>query len=278
MKKSDRKTLSNSLPELLDKFAKNDVIASLEKQYSASPSKLISTSQIDDNRFVKKVKLKPELIDDFAKDILKNGIYSPLVVRPVGNHYELVLGRKRFYAGKKDSLTEFPCVIVDVADEECLLMLLADNRDQRDGNVVEMALVYRSLVDRFGYNHETLATLSHLSRSQVTNILRILKLSDKILDDISLGKLSYGHAKAIACLSDDDIETVLSRVYADGLSVRETERLVHVMNSPDEESLSTIDVIEKKTGATRVRIRKKTVSLSFANETDKEAFLNKLAK
>ena len=87
-----------------------------------------------------------------AKGIQEKGLWSPLLVRPSGSHYELVLGRKRYYGAKAAHLSEVPCVIAEVSNEETLLMLLADTRDQREGNVVEMALVYQELSDRFSYS------------------------------------------------------------------------------------------------------------------------------
>ncbi|MDO5330374.1 MAG: ParB/RepB/Spo0J family partition protein [Bacillota bacterium] len=275
-KSSGKKTLGNSLSELLDKFAQNDVIAALEEDYYSRPSKIVAKNLIDDNSIVKKVKLSPATVSRFAESIRKNGIYNPLVVRPKGNHYELILGRRRFHGGKLAGLNEFPCVILNVQDEEMLLMLLADARDQRDADVVELALVFKVLNDKYGYTHETLAQVSHLSRSQVTNILRILRLPEPVLEEISLGKLSYGHAKAIASLSEEEMRRMVESIHRDGLSVRQTEKAVASLEGKEGKSVDKGEAIAAKIGAEKILIKKKSVTISFPDEDCKESFINKL--
>lgn len=265
--KKDR-ILKNSLKGLLNKFAENDVIAALEKEYSAEPSRQIPASLIDDTPFIKKAKMPKETLDRFASSILKNGVFSPLIVRPKGNHYELVLGRKRFQGGKRAGLKEFPCVIIDESDEVVLLTLLADTRDQRESNVVEMALICQALHTRFGYTQESLGKLSHQSRSQITNTLRILRLPDDILDDICLGKLSYGHAKAIVSLSESEIRDLVKRIYNEKLSVRETEVIAK------KEAISA----GIKTKKYAIKEGPKTLLITFESEEEKAKFLKRLLK
>ena len=265
--KKDR-ILKNSLKGLLNKFAENDVIAALEKEYSAEPSSQIPASLIDDTPFIKKVKIPKETLDRFASSILKNGVFSPLIVRPKGNHYELVLGRKRFQGGKRAGLKEFPCVIIDESDEVVLLTLLADTRDQRESNVVEMALICQTLYTRFGYTQESLGKLSHQSRSQITNTLRILRLPDDILDDICLGKLSYGHAKAVASLSESEIRDLVKRVYEENLSVREVEAIARKEGGKN----------TTKSPKYSIKDHGKSLTITFESEEEKAKFLKRIAK
>ena len=265
--KKDR-ILKNSLRGLLNKFAENDVIAALEKEYAHEPSRQIPASLIDDVPFIKKVKIPKETLDRFASSILKNGVFSPLIVRPKGNHYELVLGRKRFQGGKRAGLKEFPCVIIDETDEVVLLTLLADTRDQRESNVVVMELICQTLYTSFGYSQESLGKLSHQSRSQITNTLRILRLPDDILDDICLGKLSYGHAKAIASLSESEIRDVVKRVYEEKLSVREVESIVK----------KEVESVAMKSKKYSIKENKNSVLITFENEAEKAKFLKRFVK
>ena len=194
MRKDRKKANLPSLNDLIEKFSQEDVIAVMEKEYQSAPAKLIPSSLIDDTPFIKEVVVPESTIDTFAAGLQEKGFYNPLVVRPKGDRYELILGRKRFLGAKKAGILSLPCAIVEVGDEEELLMLLADTRDQRDTNVVEMALICEALQRDFGYTQQTLAELSHQSRSQITNILRILKLPSSIRQSICLGELSYGHA------------------------------------------------------------------------------------
>jgi ParB family transcriptional regulator, chromosome partitioning protein len=279
MSKIKKEGLNPSLSELVRKFSKNDVIAEMEKEYQRVAAKNVPLSLIDDNSFVKRVQIPAEILDRVAKSIKERGIFNPLVVRPSGSHYELILGRKRYFAAKLAGLKEVPAVIAEVGDEETLLMLLADTRDQREANVVEMALVYQALSEKFDYSQATLADLSHQSRSQVTNTMRILRLPDHVISEISAGLLSYGHAKAIASLSDEEVEEVVRLIHQEKLSVRQTEELAKQYSAslpqlePDRGEL-----LKETLGAQSVILKKNGVSISFANETERDAFLAKLEK
>lgn len=268
--------LNPSLSELIRKFSKNDVIAELEKEYQSVAAKNIPLALIDDTSFIKRVNLPTETIERVAHSIEERGIYNPLVVRPSGSHYELILGRKRYYAAKAASLQEVPAVIAEVGDEETLLMLLADNRDQREGNVVEMALVYQALSDRFAYSQATLANLAHQSRSQVTNTMRILSLPDPVVKEISEGTLSYGHAKAIASLSDEEVEEVVRLIHEEKLSVRQTEELARQYSTAPYLQESEESKLQKALGALSVILKRDSVTISFKTSEEKEAFLKKL--
>lgn len=230
MKKGKGRILSSSLSELISKFSQQNIIAEIEKSYQSAPAKLLPISMIDDCAFISSVRLSEETMDYFASRLKEKGFYNPLVVRTKEDgRYEIILGRKRLYGAKRAGMATLPCAFAEVGDEEMLLMLLADTRDQREANVVEMALVCRQLQDRFGYNQQTLADLSHQSRCQISNILRILKLPEALQEAICLGKLSYGHGRALATLEPEDAARVGKRILEEGLSVRQSEALVKEM-------------------------------------------------
>src|SRR5574344_43468 len=271
-------SLSPNLQELLKKFSKNDVIEEMEKEYQSVAAKKIPLALVDDNSYFRRVQIPQETILQMGKGIQEKGLWNPLLVRPSGSHYELVLGRKRYYGAKAAALSEIPCVIKEVSDEEMLLMLLADTRDQREGNVVEMAIVYQELSDHFAYSQSTLANLSHQSRSQVTNTMRILHLPDHIIQEISLGQLSYGHAKAIASLSEEEIEEVVRLIHEQGLSVRETEELAKQYSRVPSLVPSEGEMLKKHYGCSNVAIKKSSVTFAFQKEEEKEAFIASLLK
>lgn len=273
----EKRILKSNLTDLVKKFSKNDVIAEMEKEYQSLAAKRIPLSLIDDNAFVKKVLFSAATITRFAEGIAEKGLYNPLLVRPKGSHYELILGRKRYFGAKKAGLHDVPCVIRGAGDEETLLTLLADTRDQREGNVVEMALLYSALSSRFNYSQATLANLSHQSRSQVTNIMRLLKLPDHVLTEISQGTLSYGHARAIASLSEEEIESIVEKIHENSLSVRETEQLAKEYSSSLPSPLPSISSeIKSKTGAKNVLIKRASIVLEFSSEEDKNSFIERI--
>lgn len=274
MKNNNSSLLSSSLKDLIEKFSQENIIAVMEKEYASSPTRLISTSLIDDTSYISSVPIKKNVIDFFAEGLKEKGFYNPLVIRSKGERYELILGRKRFIAAKKVGIVSLPCVIAEVSDEEELLMLLADNRDTRDCPAPQIALVYKALIDEFDYTHQTLSALSHISRPQVTNILRILKLPQEIQDEISLGNLSYGHGKVIASLNAEDMVPFAKRIKKEKLSVGKTEYLVREMLSNDSNKKSLL--APSMFGAKEIRDRSKSVTFRFESEEEKEAFVKKL--
>lgn len=266
--------LSSSLSDLIEKFSQENIIAVMEKEYASAPTRLISTSLIDDTPYISCIPIKPQTIDFFVSGLKEKGFYNPLVIRQTGERYELILGRKRFIAAKKAGIVSLPCVIAEVSEEEELLMLLADNRDTRDCSVVQIALVYQALIDKFNYTHQMLSSLSHLSRPQVTNILRILKLPSIAQNQISLGTLSYGHGKAIASLPKEEIVPMLGRIHDENLSVSETERLVQERLKAGTNPPSLL--LPSDVNAIQIKNRKKSVTFVFESEDKKREFIKSL--
>ena len=266
--------LNPSLEELVKKFSKSDVIAEMEKEYqSLSPTEL-PLREIDDSPFLKRVEPNPTLIEQMIPSIKQKGLFNPLVVRRVSSHYELILGRKRYFAAKKAGLESVPTAIKDADDEETLLMLLADTRDQREANVVEMAVLYDALSNRYGYSKNLLATLSHQSRSQVVNSMRILSLPDDVITMVSKGELSYGHARALCPLSSSLVHRAVREIVKNKLSVRETEVLASSLKG--EKVDPTHPDLALLSGAQNVVEKENSLDFRFATKKEKENFISLL--
>ena len=230
MKRGKKGILSSNLSDLVEKFSQQNIVAEIEKRYQNAPARLLPIGLIDDTHFVSDVILPEDTIEYFATRLKEKGFYNPLVVRPnEGGRYEIILGRKRFYGAQRAGLESLPCAFAKVGDEEMLLMLLADARDQREANVIELAVVCRHLQQDFGYTQETLAELTHQSRCQISNILRVLSLPEELLRDICLKKLSYGHGRALASLPSEDAIALAKRIEEEKISVRECEKIVRKM-------------------------------------------------
>ncbi len=230
MKRRKKNLLSSSLSELVEKFSQQNIVEEIEKRYQNAPARLLPISQIDDTHYVSDVILPEDTIEYFATRLKEKGFYNPLVVRPKeGGRYEIILGRKRFFGAQRAGLESLPCAFAEVGDEETLLMLLADTRDQREANVIELAVVCRHLQKDFGYTQETLAELTHQSRCQISNILRVLNLPEELLQDICLKKLSYGHGRALASLPAEEAIALAKRIEEEKISVRDCEKLVRKM-------------------------------------------------
>lgn len=275
MSKTNKFLKKNQLSKLVNRFSKSYVIEEMEKNLRQAKSTELLVTNIDDNAVIKSAVIPNDTLKSIADSINKNGLTNPLIVRPKKNYYEIVFGRKRLIAMKKYRIYKAPARVINVSDEEMLFMLLADNREQRDANIIETALVLKELSEKYNYNQTTLAELAHQSRSQITNILRLLNLPKWIIDDISIGKLSYGHAKAIASLPDSSIEELVNKIYEEKLSVREIENLAKKKHAKGNQDTSLILLRKFKC---EVDNKDKTLVINFTNNKEKEKFLKDITK
>ena len=267
-----KKSNVSSLSKLVKKFSQEDVILQMEKEYRSVASVNIPLEKIDDNSYVNKVIFSKKTVNLLGKSIKEKGFFNPLVVRPKGDRYELILGRKRYFGANNIKLAEVPAIIREVGDEEVLLMLLADVRDEREGNIVEMALICNALSKKYNYSQATLGKLSHHSRSQVTNIVRLLSLPERVLKEVMLGELTYGHARALLGLDKFEIEEAVNTIHHNKLSVRETEALVKRYHYEDGEYETLVSLITKS-NARDVKIKPSSISFEFDTVEEKEKFI-----
>ena len=135
-----------------------------------------------------------------------------------------------------------------------------------------MALIFEALQEKYKYSQKTLGDLAHLSRSQVTNILRLLHLPDEVLKEVMLGTLSYGHARAVASLSDKRILDMVKKIHKEHLSVRETEYLAKQIQNNDNH-IPSLEKVKEKYNASSVVVKKKSVTLYFSTEKERDEFL-----
>ena len=272
--KENKKIVNVSLKHLLKRFSNSDVIANMEKEYRTNKPVMLSPEVIDDNTYLKRAKLNITNIKKTFGSIETKGLASPIIVKLKKDHYEVILGRKRLIAAKLFKLQTIPCFVIEVSEEEMLLMIAADIRDSKNQNVVELSTICSRLSNYYGYTQTDLAKLLRISRSQLTNVIRISALPDDVLLDVSLGKLSFGHAKTLLTLPDAMIYQVVKKIYDNNLSVRETEKIIdNLKNHTD--YISHQKHLMKKYGC-NVDIQKKKIIFSFDTIQDKEKFLNKI--
>ncbi len=276
MKNDKQKLIKQNLSTLLKKFSKNDVIVKMETEYTNANAKVLPTKLIDDNAFLKNVKISGEDLRGLHESVISNGIITPLVVRPKKDHFEIVLGRKRLFVAKELNIQEVPVIIRDFSDEEMLVMLLAFMRDNRDMNSVGIAILCNHLTKDFHYTQQSLADLTHQSRSQITNTMRLLNLPEHVLNEVSRGRLSYGHAKSLATLPESVVNEFVVKIMKENLSVRTTERMVARYKSSSSVALKE-KFLSKKYNS-QVQLTKKSITLTFSSENELKLFLEKLEK
>jgi ParB family chromosome partitioning protein len=190
----------------------------------------IELSQIKPNAKQPRQVFEEEALKELTFSLKEIGLLQPIVVRATGNNeYEIVAGERRFRAAKLAGFTKIPALIRETQDTHMLRDALLENLHRAQLNPLEEAAAYQQLLEDFGGTQEELAAKLGRSRPQVTNTMRLLKLPPTVQKRVAAGVLSSGHAKALLGLAQSaDIETLASRIVAEGLSVRATEEIVSI--------------------------------------------------
>src|SRR5438067_11719182 len=174
--------------------------------------------------------MDPSALEDLSRSILANGIIQPIVVRKIGDRFQIIAGERRWRAAKQAGLFRVPVVVRDVApgsEASLLEMALVENIQRENLNPIEEALAYRRLADEFQMTQEAIAAAVGKDRATVANMMRLLKLPDEVRAEVASGRLSTGHARALLSLANETDQRGAARdVLARSLSVRETESLV----------------------------------------------------
>jgi ParB family chromosome partitioning protein len=172
---------------------------------------------------------------ELVHSIKEVGLLQPVVVREVAkDRYELIMGERRWRATGKAGLQTIGAIVRDTSDEDLLRDALLENLHRSQLNPLEEASAYQQLLEDFGCTHEELADRIGRSRPQISNTLRLLKLTPAVQRRVAAGVLSAGHARALVSVANPEIQDRLAtRVVAEGLSVRALEEIVTV--GPDDE-------------------------------------------
>lgn len=195
----------------------------------------IKISQIEPNRNQPRRIFDEEALGELAKSISEHGVLQPILVRPqIYGGYQIVAGERRYRASRIAGLTEIPAIIRDLSDSETMQIALIENLQRSDLSALEEAKGYQTLIDEYGFSQEDVARTVGKSRSAVANTLRLLGLPDDIKDMLDQGKISAGHARALlAADHDDTIREAADKIVKEGLSVRQTEKLVKNLSYPE---------------------------------------------
>jgi ParB family transcriptional regulator, chromosome partitioning protein len=165
-----------------------------------------------------------EELDELAASIRDKGILQPILVRPGrGGEFEIVAGERRWRAAQKAQLNTIPALVRELSDVQVLEIGVIENVQRADLSPIEEASAYKQLMDRFGRTQDAVAEAVGKSRSHVANTLRLLALPDKVREHLLEGRLSAGHARAIA--TAPNAEALAEQIVSQGLSVREAEAL-----------------------------------------------------
>lgn len=225
-----KRGLGKSLDALLA-YTSNEPLATNETDIQEKLTQL-SVNDIQRGKYQPRRDMDPKALEELANSIRAQGIIQPLIVRPVGDQYEIIAGERRWRAAQLAGLSEVPVIIRHIPDEAAVAMALIENIQREDLNPIEEACALDRLLQEFGMTHQQVAEAVGKSRTTVTNLLRLLALPEEVKDMLATGLLEMGHARTLITLPENaQIETA-QIIITRGLSVRETENMVRRLQSP----------------------------------------------
>ena len=186
----------------------------------------IPISKIKTNKYQPRIEFNKEKLDELISSIKEKGVIQPVLVRKVGDGYELIAGERRLRAVTSLGIETVPAIVKNVADIDMLEISLIENIQREELNPIEEASAFQRFITDFNFTQEKIASSLGKNRSTIANTLRLLGLPKKIRDFISQGSVTAGHAKALLSLpTENDQLRVCNLVIKKGLSVRETEAI-----------------------------------------------------
>ena len=273
------KKLKRGLDEIfgsdIDSFL--DDISNNSTEYKGTSKSELNISEIRPNPYQPRKEFDEAGLNELADSIRMNGVFQPILVRQSLSGYELVAGERRLRASKLAGKKTIPAIIVDFNDQQMMEISLLENIQRKDLTPIEEASAYDQLIRKLNYTQDELAKRIGKSRTNVTNMLRLLNLPDEIKKMVNEGKLSYGHARTLLSLeSEEKMIALAEKTTKEGLSVRQLEDLCKKKETkkpgkekPEETDPFMEDVrnrLQRKYG-TKVEIKNKCISIRY-NDID----------
>ena len=192
---------------------------------------MVKISLVEPNRNQPRKMFDKESLDELANSVKQYGVLQPILVKKVGNRYEIVAGERRWRAAQAAGLSEVPVVVRDYDEQKAKEIAIIENIQRTDLNPIEEALAYKSLIEEYNLTQEELSDKVAKNRSTITNSLRLLKLSKNIQQYMIDGQISSGHARALLSLEDEGKRELLALdIIKRSLSVRDTEKAAKALS------------------------------------------------
>ena len=215
----------------LDALFIDNSVTTPEEEEKNSLKMRLPLSSIDTNPDQPRKNFEPDALSSLADSIAANGLLQPILVRALGDRYEIIAGERRFRASKLAGLDEIPAMVIEADDMKAAQLALIENIQRESLNAFEEAEAYNSLMDDYNMTQEEVAERIGRSRSAVANSLRLLDLPDEVAKMLVDGTLTAGHCRAVLGLVEkSSIVSVAQLIAAKNLSVREAESLVRREN------------------------------------------------
>ncbi len=225
--------LGKGLDSMIPPKATSRASKEMTENSSQTGEKILKINEVEPNRKQPRKFFNEDALKELSDSIKQHGIVQPLVVAKQKDYYEIIAGERRWRAAKMAGMKEVPVVIKDYSPQEIMEVALIENIQREDLNPVEEAKAYQNLIKEYNLKQEEVAERVSKSRSAITNSLRLLKLSDEVLDYLIQETISSGHARALLSLNDSEKQiSVAEKIVNEHLSVRDAEKLVKNINNP----------------------------------------------
>ena len=220
---------------------------SSSKKEDNSGIKSVSIMNVEPCRGQPRTSFDENSLNELANSIKTYGIIQPIIVRAINNdRYEIIAGERRWRAAQIAGLKKIPIVERILDNENMMELALVENLQRVDLNPIDEALGYKTLIEKYKCTQDEIAKKIGKNRSTISNSLRILSLPDSIKELVETGDLSYGHARALTALKEENKQKeITEKIIKKDLSVRSTEKLIKSMQKPIEENRSTKVISEE---------------------------------
>lgn len=245
---------------------------------------LVDVEKIVANKAQPRKIFKEKELLELSESIKENGVIQPILVHEKDGMFEIVAGERRYRASRLAGLTKVPVIVKRATKKEVLVMSIIENVQRSDLNCVEEALAYFQLMNEFELTQEEVAKKIGKERSTIANFLRILKLPKDVIVSLQKDLLSFGHAKILVGINDDEtVKRLANEVIAKGLSVRELEELAKKSKKPSKTSEKDNKFIAEQYTQLRNKLEQKTgyhfdvkakkngageITIKFSNEAE----------
>ncbi len=250
-------------------------------EYDSKEVVSIPVEKVVPSPFQPRMRFDEKSILDLATSIEHLGVIQPIVVRKKSGFFELIAGERRLEAVKFLKWDKIPAIVKNVSDIDAFRMAVSENLKREDLNPLEVAGAIKNMKERFHLTDKQVAEMLGMSRPQVTNYLRILKLPEAIKSALRNGEISFGHARSLLSVSESDAIKLYRKVVKSRLSVRDTEKLARELSQKESLITKTEELLTKALG-TKVKIvggkDRGELRISYFSEDELAEIVKKLAE
>jgi ParB family chromosome partitioning protein len=282
-----RRALGKGLEQLFnaENLDFNQIETSIVESASKDEIIQVKLSELRSNPYQPRKIFDEGALRELADSIKENGVFQPIIIKRSIKGYEIIAGERRVKASILAGLDTIPAIVRDFSDEEMMQIALLENLQRENLNAIEEANAYKAMIDSLGVTQEELSKKLGKSRSHVTNMIGLLRLSPYVQDLVMHGNISMGHARVLSKLTDNErIENLARQIVKEDLSVRALESLVYHEEKETTPKTPKVknnqytyieDAIKDKLGM-KVSVDNHKVSISFANDEELSHLLEML--